>query len=339
MLTSREDIAKYSFTKEAAEYIRALDLRIDELVGPEYVRVLDRAEQRVEDALIYGNVRTEDLLEKEVEILSFPIAVLLVAKIDDNFLKRRYSLSEAKRANDLLDNEKDYKVVEIARETFGWKTSIRMNVFYVGLTDYLRNSTIFHDNRWKLINRFLIKGKVQLTKEDFTRLLQEEIRRHIEKRIERSPKVELKPLLSKRIDRLNLILTQRKEEHRIDELPKTTVTDAYPPCIKRLYDSILTGQHISHMGRFTLTSFLLNVGIKTDELTKLYTSTSDFNEEMTRYQVKHIAGETGSRTKYMPPSCSTLKTNSLCPGADQICDGTLHPLNYYRKKLKLIKRP
>lgn len=36
---------------------------------------------------------------------------------------------------------------------------------------------------------------------------------------------------------------------------------------------------------------------------------ADYSERMTRYQVEHIAGEKGSRTRYIPPKCDTLQAH------------------------------
>jgi len=337
MLT-REDFAKYPFTREAAEYVKALDLNVDELASPEYIRIVERAEQRVSEALLYGAIRTVDNPEKETEMLSFPVAVLFVAVIGDNFLTRRYTLSEAKKAYEILKNEDNAKLVEIASTTFGWKAKTESGKFLLGLTDYLRNSTGFHDEEWKLVNKIVVRGEVLLRREEFARLLQEEIRRRAENTVDNSPKAALNAQLVHVVERINQILAKRREEIRVEELPRSAVSAAYPPCVKRLYDSLLAGQHISHMGRFTLTSFLLSVGVKAEDLVKLYTSTSDFDEKLTRYQIEHIAGEKGSRTKYTPPNCGTLKTHGLCMGADDLCERARHPLSYYRRKLRLIGR-
>lgn len=339
VVISRIDLAKYPFIREVAEYVKILDLSVKELEGSEFTLVRERAEQRVNSALIHGVVKPPSVWD-EVEIFSFPFAVLFVAKIGDDFLKRRFALAEAKRAYELLKAEdEDGKLVEIAVKSFGWNVHLESpRRFLLSLVDYLRNSTGFHDDGWKLINKKLVKGGVLLGKDEFSRLLQEEVEKHIRDTINNSPgKVELGPSLSLIIERLSKILEERRKSAELEELPKSAVSAAYPPCIKRLYDSLLTGKHISHMGRFTLTAFLLNVGMKSDELTKLYTSLSDFNMEQTQYQVKHIAGEQGGRVKYTPPMCSTLKTHNLCIGTDEICGIVRHPLMYYRRKLRLIE--
>jgi len=71
-----------------------------------------------------------------------------------------------------------------------------------------------------------------------------------------------------------------------------------------------------------------------EKVIDLFKSFSDFNERMTRYQVEHIAGERGSRTRYIPPKCGTLKTHGVCINPDELCKRVHHPLAYYRIKSK-----
>lgn len=343
MLVSKGDLAKYPFTREAIEYIRELDVKVDELVSPEYVEIINRAEQRVEDALIDRIVKWETTSMHDVEILSFPMAILLVVAIGDDFLKRRYALAEAKRVDGLLQREEDGKLVGIAESSFNWRVKRipkKINQPYdysLNFVDYLKNAPGFHDDKWKLVNRTMVNGEVFLKKDELARLISEEVRKYVQKTVENNPKTQLPPLFVQRLERINQVLAQRKESTRLEELPKTAIIAAYPPCIKRLYDSLLAGQHISHVGRFTLTSFLLNLGMNPEELLKLYTSISDFSERLTRYQVEHIAGKKGSGTKYTPPSCDTLKTHGLCLGPDDLCPKIKHPLSYYRRKIRQMK--
>jgi DNA primase large subunit len=123
----------------------------------------------------------------------------------------------------------------------------------------------------------------------------------------------------------------------LEEIPKEVVTDAFPPCIRELRKRALAGQHISHVGRFALTSFLINSGMTVDAVVDCFRSASDFNERMTRYQAEHIAGGRGSRTKYIPPKCETLRTHGVCPEMDEICMRVRHPMAYYRWKIRQMK--
>jgi len=69
---------------------------------------------------------------------------------------------------------------------------------------------------------------------------------------------------------------------------------------------------------------------------ELFKNFSDYSERMTRYQVEHIAGEKGSRTRYTPPRCDTLQTHGVCTNMDETCQKIRHPLSYYRRKLKML---
>jgi DNA primase large subunit len=91
------------------------------------------------------------------------------------------------------------------------------------------------------------------------------------------------------------------------------------------------------MERFALTSFLVNVGMDIDEMVELYTSVTDFDESLTRYQIEHIAGMRGGQRKYSPPTCSTLNTHGICREKNSICQYVRHPLRYYQVKSKQIQ--
>jgi DNA primase large subunit len=319
------------------EYVRSLDLKIDELADSTFSYILDRAENRVESALTSNN--TGPLLrEFEVEVPSFPIAVMLVAAINDPYLRKRYALLESKRVSESLVEEKKETIMYIA-EFFNWKIRALKKLegeyhdFAIYFTDFLRNASTFHEVAWKLINQRIIAGEVLLTTGKVCRLLEEEVRRYMEKRLQ-TEDLPLPDALGVRAERLKQLLMLKKGRLRTEEVPKQVIVAAFPPCVKALYTAITSGHHLSHVGRFTLTTFLVNIGVRPEEVIELYNSLSDFNERLTRYQVEHIAGARGSGTKYVPPRCDTLRTHGVCTGMDEMCKRTRHPLGYYRRKLR-----
>ncbi len=335
---TKNDLAKYPFIKtKASDYMKPLGLQIEELSRPEFGSTLDRAEERIRDAITVGRV-SRQLHNEDIEISSFPIAVMLVASTADAQLKRIYALAEAKRISELLRDESKEKIIEIAKN-FNWKIEPPGNgepFFRLHFTDFLRNATVFHEKRWKLVNRVLLNGDVHLAQRDVARLLEEEVRRHIEERL--GIKVGALPQnLMSRVERLRQLFVLKRGKARIEELPKGVVISAFPPCIKALYDATKSGGRVSHIGRFALSSFLLNIGMSVEEVVDLFRSSPDFNERLARYQVEHIAGRKGSRTKYIPPRCSTLRTHGVCPAMDETCRRVRHPLAYYRRKLRSIK--
>jgi DNA primase large subunit len=327
-------LAKYPFLPEAAEYIKSLDLKITELTDATFSPIVDRAEKRVENTLTADNTGAPST-KYEVEIPSFPIAVMLVAAIDDSYLKKRYALLEAKRVSESLKEEPAEVILKIAG-FFKWKIKPQKATFTLHFTDYLRNATVFREKEWKLVNRQLVNGRVTLTKNEVTRLLEEEVKRHVENRL-RTKDLTLPDELVVRAERLKQLLMLKKGKLRLEETPKQVVIAAFPPCIKALYTSIQSGHHLSHIGRFTLTTFLVNIGMTPEEVIALYQSLSDFNERLTRYQVEHISGARGSGTKYRPPRCDTLRTHGVCVAPDELCKSRYpirHPLGYYRRKLR-----
>jgi DNA primase large subunit len=265
------------------------------------------------------------------------VAILLVSATDNSLIKKRYALAEAKQATSELNGESKEKILKIALD-FNWKIALTTEDngssfdFVLHFSDFLRNASHLHDAKWKLTNSILSEGSVFLKKPDVVRLLQEEIRRRIEKRLESAKLGKYPPEIELIADKLKTLASERLAQSEAD-FPKVVVQEAFPPCINALYDAASKNHHLSHMGRFTLTSFLVNIGMSAEAVAELFRTFSDFNERLTRYQVEHIAGERGSGTKYTCPQCSILQTHSVCKNRDELCRYIYHPLRYYQRKV------
>ena len=334
---TKNDLAKYPFLRETTDYVKELDLKVEDLASPALATVLQRAEERVEEAILYTMTGVK-LRNAEIEILSFPAAILLVIATENSFIKKRYALAEAKQAHEEMRLESREKILSIA-ENFSWKltTNNRAEIpceFSLSFVDYVNNTTHLRDKKWKLVNRLLSSGNVYLTRNEATRLLSEEVRKHIEKRLEIRERPSFPAIIIEAAERIKKLAVDKIGKAEMEGFPKITVQTAFPPCIEVLYQAFTSGRHLSHVGRFTLTSFLVNVGMSPEKVIELFRNFSDFSERVTRYQVEHIAGEKGSRTRYIPPRCDTLKTHGVCPGPEVLCQTIRHPLAYYRRKLK-----
>ena len=279
-----------------------------------------------------------DPKEYELEIFSFPMAIILAIGSDDSFIKSRYALAEAKRASALLNDEKKEQLLDIAK-IFDWDiqliedNSFLPDVFTLGFQFFLKNSTGFHDSTWKLVNQKLINGKVCLTERKLSRLLEEEIRKYIENRLDAKIN-SLPPVLMDRVNNLRELSAMQQEKIRLEQMPERVVMEAFPPCIQDVYDRVSNARPVSHLGRFALTSFMLSIGMSPEDVFNFFRSVSDFNERMTRYQVEHIAGTRGSGTKYTPPNCATLRTHGVCINRVDECAGAVNPLVCYKKRLQ-----
>jgi DNA primase large subunit len=342
-LLTKLDLAKFPFTSEASDYIRSRNIDPIELTRPELLPILERAVDRIKQGVFTGKISAE-LSQEDVDILAYPTSLMLISSVGDDRTRRRYALAEAKRAYQLLRDEAPEKLLRIATGSFGWDAKlVEQSVgethfeFALQFNFYVRNSARIHDLRWKLVNRVLSRGYVLLPREDFARLLEEEVQaRVLEKTADLN--LTLPGELDRRIEPLRSMLKARSQHLAADEMPHAAMASAMPPCMKNLLSLLQTSKHISHMGRFAMAAFLLNVGTNEEDLIKMFKAFTDFDEQIARYQVEHIAGKRGSRRKYTAPNCATMRTHGVCVNPDELCASITHPLTYYRRRARYLLR-
>jgi|GEM_PF-3982304 len=208
----------------------------------------------------------------------------------------------------------------------------------IAYDQYLKSlHELLYNEDWKLYRNYLYKGYVMLSFSKFSRLFKE----HYKYRIINSMTYLGEPY----VDIIKEIYEDLVKDYGSRIKPKTDLETnltfderALPPCIKTIYEKLISGVNLSHAERFHVTAFLLNVGLSVDEVVNLFSNSPDFNEKITRYQVEHIAGKKGSGTKYKPGNCKTFKMNNLCvANDDKLCKKVNHPLTYYKIKLKALK--
>jgi DNA primase large subunit len=88
--------AKYPFTQEASCYVKDRQYSIEDvIVKPAYEQVRTRAKRRVLDT-IKGDAHPGDRLsDPERELLSYPVARIIVASTGDQYLIKRFALWES----------------------------------------------------------------------------------------------------------------------------------------------------------------------------------------------------------------------------------------------------
>ena len=328
---SSEDFAKYPFLKQASKQIEELQFTIGTLSSEK--PVFDRAQERVKKAIL--DVNTGIMVkDKPTEISSFAAALVLAIATKNAWIKKRYALAVAKTsyAQMLKQETTKEKIVNLAKD-FDWDIcgGPPYKDFRIGFNFYLKNAAHMHGSEWKLVNQIMDKGKVYLNKDKVARLLQEEVKNRVEKRLD-VPEIKNLPQEISAIAEELTKLAQTIMGQEIEEMPKVVVQGAFPPCINALYADASQAHHLSHIGRFTLTSFMINIGMTPEGLNDMFKTFSDYNERLTRYQIEHIAGERGSGTKYTCPQCSVLRTHGVCKNKDDLCRSIYHPLKYYKRK-------
>ncbi|MHA2434146.1 MAG: hypothetical protein ACXADO_13020 [Candidatus Thorarchaeota archaeon] len=175
-------IARYPFLDDASEFIRKEGPTLEELLQhPAYEEVRREGANRVRNALEKGLIpereaNTEtDLLR---DILSFPIARMIVSGVGDAYLIRRYSLAEAERARrNMTSTGNDF--ISYLASRLGM--DFQMNgLVLIHFSDYLRYSVQMKSKDWKLVNQRLVDGYVRLGRDRFIRIVKEAIQRKME---------------------------------------------------------------------------------------------------------------------------------------------------------------
>ena len=316
-------LATYPFTSDATSYVRDLGIPIPDLLGKHvYARARHRGMERVIQA-IEGGIKSNTEIPPELELLSYPIARMIVSCIDDDYLIRRYALAEAKAVHESLGTEPRDFLIATGQE-FGMHPTPADQGFKMYFAEYVRYANRMHAPIWKLVNRRLYHGLVMLSEREFRRLLQEAIRDHIQQDLPLAVPPEICDALSRYVSDVRESLGARKTEFEIEGAVEP---DAFPPCIAHAIALLQAGANLPHSARFAATSFLLNIGMDVDGIIRIFGGSPDFDETRTRYQVEHISG-----SEYTAPGCDTMKTYGNCAGADGLCTRIKHPLNYYRIK-------
>jgi len=331
------DLVKYPFLPKARMYLSRLDLKLKDLVSLPKIRKL--AKQRVLSSIKSNSTSFELSRNYEDEIISYTLALLYVSGIGEKKLAKLFAKSEGDKVNQFLKNERHQELIFEIAESFNWKPEKNDDgSISIGFSKYLENASrgrLIHNKDWKLVNRLLDKGKVRLPPNTLARLLQEEVHSRIEESITQEL-INLPIELQEDINELKIEYNKRKKYFEKIIVNVKAKESEYPPCISSLINRASNGQHLSHLERFTLVTYLLHQDIEIDSIVKLFSKVSDFNEERTRYQIENLAGKSGSVIEpYIPYNCATLQTHNVCLRSnDPICNSIRNPLKYHLKKIK-----
>ena len=325
--------------------------------------ILEHAVERIKDALEHGEVRTEPQVV-ELAVCGYHAARLLIASLGDRWLASRYALAEAERSYKRLQNEEPRTIEALAKilgvnltylaEPYREPIAIVNNVviyrqyeYRIHFLDYVKVAQrLLGDPTWRPTNLPVKQGYIYLTKKQITRILKEAIATHIERSII-GFRIELAALpqtVKEYVETVKGLLSRYRKPKVVKtggkkysiKLPEGVVlVEAFPPCMKDIYDALLRGENLSHHQRFAIATFMLNIGATIDQVVDLFRNVPDFNEKITRYQVEHLAGLRGSQKKYLTYGCEKMRTLGLCRGD---C-GVKNPIvAYYKNASKLIRQ-
>ncbi|MBI2078758.1 MAG: DNA primase large subunit PriL [Euryarchaeota archaeon] len=338
-------LARYPYVPLAREYVKAQGYQLgDLLVDAAFERVRRRAVQRVKGSMErdgIADVAAATEAESEVELLSYPVARLLLAELHDPYLTSRYAVAESKLLNERLSSEQDDRVVWTVATALGVPleaASDTESFARLHFLDFLRHAP-GRDPSWKLVNQRLSAGFVSLDRARVVRLTEQALKDRLEDEVAEleRPGREVAKAFPKELPELTTILAAHRARFAQDTSGEVRI-EAFPPCMKAIWGGIQAHVNIPHMGRFAIVTFLHKLGMDSEAVLKFFSQVPDFDVNKSRYQIEHITGKIGGGTEYSTPGCSTMQTYGICPleQRDEVCFSITHPLNYYRKRLRTL---
>ncbi|WP_276255115.1 DNA primase regulatory subunit PriL [Halomontanus rarus] len=331
--------ARYPFLEAARESVASQTVDLATVVEQDQA-VVDRAHERVVAALEAGDTG-EPHRDTRTELLSYPVARVLVSLVNERILVRKYARAEAEDAFERFTSDFEETVelksasndglsLETLLSEFDLENAVRevSDGYRIDVGTYLPLAADCWGDEWRLVNRALADGEVPIDERELHVLVQEAVRERVEDGLPFDVPDPIAQALTEDVEDIREVLANLELTREID----TVVPDLFPPCMKALLDSIQKGEHLAHHSRFAITAFLTSIGMSTDEIVELYRVNSSFGEEMTRYQTDHIRGDS-SPTEYSAPSCATMQSYGDCVNKDDLCERIAHPMAYYENRL------
>ena len=323
-----EVLAKYPLLEEVRQFYEAFSVddleKFAEAIKTRVLEALERGEK--------GILPRKDPME---DLLTFIGAKIICLAIGKPWLVRRWALAEAERMERYLHTEEEDLRRTVLMNLLNIEEADQATLEKIGneyryrirFTDYLQFAKELKGPEWRLVNRMLVKGYVYLTVAETIRLLRA---RAYQRLSSTTPKItirQLPPRLQEVAEDVvkELVKSRAVYEEQL-EAPKP---GDWPPCMEAIRMRIADA---SHRELFSFAAFLINRGYSTEQILTILSERPDFNEKIARYQVEHIAGLRGSRTRYRPPSCQTMRSLGLCVEDGKYCPRWIqNPLQYQKK--------
>ena len=353
--------ARYPFFTGAREAVREADLSPAALVEADAPAV-ERGRERVERALMDGTVAAEEprQWDADSEVLSYPIARILVSLLDTPAAVEKYATAEAATARERF--EADFAAADelesaartrasldgVLRE-FDLGTAVRPEQdgvgvsgrrgrgknrdpthYWLGLGAYLDLAAAEWGERWRLVNREVADGEVRVTREELSRLLEAAVERRVASGLPLEVRGSeggdaIAAALAPAIEDLQELLNDTDAAGRTSV--EAVVPALFPPCMRTLVQRARKGEDLPATAEFSLISFLVALGMDAEDVTTLLDVGKGETADRVKTRIEYLAERDG--TQYPPPSCATMKAYGDCVEPDERCETISHPLSYY----------
>ncbi|MGZ0746989.1 DNA primase [Haloparvum sp. AD34] len=342
--------ARYPFFQDAREAVAEADVSLPALVAADAPAV-ERGRERVERALMEGTVASESPEEYDAsaELLSYPIARILVSLLDSTAAVEKYATAEAATAAERFaeDFERDDELQSVSTPSvdfedvlaeFDLSDAVRAEAvsgarepdwYWLRVGPYLELASADWGERWRLVNRELAAGEVRIPRADLFRVLEAAVRSRVLEGLpfELEEDEGLAAELESQVADLKRLLSERTRVGQID----VVVPELFPPCMVNLIEKAERGTALSHPESFALMAFLTGIGMEPDEVVAFCADTS-LDAEGIRYQTEYLRDDRG--TQYPPPTCETLSAYGICHNEEEHWKVAADPLAYYETRLE-----
>ena len=119
------DLAKYPFIPEAVKYVKNLNIDIETLVknDTQLFNMLNQYTMQRINNTIEGKEKRE-IKDANIDIISYPRAIMLLDYLADEITNRRFALFESKQAYNFLKLDTNENIAYLANTAFQWKIQL-----------------------------------------------------------------------------------------------------------------------------------------------------------------------------------------------------------------------
>ncbi len=323
--------ARYPFLAAARAAVEEADVDLAVLVeagGP----AVERGVERVEAAIREGGVG--DLDRVRTELLSYPVARVVVSLVDDERLTDAYARAEARTAHERFVDDVETPApdslsagIELRRllAEFDLADAVteREDGFEVAVGPYLELAADLEGQGWRLVARDLHDGRVPVERDELYALLREAVYERVRSGLPLSVPDPVATALDEEVERVSQALSDYRLPRSIDA---SVTPAAFPPCVEGLIERSRAGEDLPDHSAFALVAFLASAGADAEEAATI----AGTDLETVEYRYGRLAGDAGA--DYPSPSCAVMQAYGDCvPEAerDDRCARVEHPLNYY----------
>jgi len=320
-------LSRYPILPETRQFFETF--AVEELEG-----YAEATKLRITEALQRGEkgvLPREDAFE---DLLTFGLARVLCIAIGEPWLLKRWALAEASRMERFLHVESDETKKTVLKTVLNIEAVDDKRLsdefsYKVHLAEYLKLIKELSGPEWRLVNRMVHRGYVHLTEAEVVRLFRQLAYQRLSS-TEGTPKVTIRQLPARLQEAAEDIVKELVKLRSSYEPVTAPASGDWPPCMEAIRARVAEA---SHKELFSLTAFMINRGYSKEEILALLAERPDFNERIARYQIEHIAGLRGSRTRYKPPSCQTMRSLGLCVEDGRFCPKWIkNPLEFRKPK-------